>query len=286
MKVNTALVFTAIVAVGAMPAQGAILYSTPAASYSQNFDTLPTTPENASLGSSPTGWTDDNASPGAGNFSIVGFYLHHVTTQTEGGFSGKQRMRVGAGTANTGAFWSYGASGSPDRALSSLASNTTAAVADGGVQYIGARFTNNTGVNLANFTLEYFGEQWRDGGAATPVAQQLTFEWKVGAASLQDTGFTAASALDFVSPVFANTGSGAAVVGNTAGRVQKGPVTVNSIGWAPGTDLWIRWTDVNDSGNDHGLGIDDLTFSANVPEPTGLSLALLGFVVAGARRRT
>jgi len=285
MKVKVCLVFTAIVAVCAAPARAAILYSTPNANYLQNFDSLPSTPENVSLGASPIGWTDDNAAPGVGNFSIVGFYLYHVTAQAEGGFSGKQRMRIGAGTANTGAFMSNGVSGSTDRAFGSLASNTTAAVADGGVQYLGARLTNNTGVNLANFTLSYDGEQWRDGGAATPVAQQLVFEWKVAAANIQDTGFTAASGLNFSSPVFVNTGAGAAVVGNTAGLVAKGPTTVNGIGWAPGTDLWLRWTDANDSGNDHGLAIDSLVFSANVPEPSSLCLFAVAALVGLSRTR-
>src|SRR6266545_1264929 len=79
------------------PARGSIIYSTPGSTYSQNFDTLPITPENVSLGTSPIGWQNDNASPGAGNFSIVGWYLFHPASLSEGGFDGHQRMRIGAG---------------------------------------------------------------------------------------------------------------------------------------------------------------------------------------------
>jgi len=264
--------------------RAAVMYSTPGSTYTQDFDSLPNTPENVSLGASPAGWTDDNASPGVGNFSIVGWYLYHPTSQTEGGFSGRQRMRIGAGSANTGAFMSFGSSTSTERAMGALNSNTLAPANDNA--YIGARFTNSTGITLTEFTLSYSGEQWRDGGATNPVSQSLTFGYKItnGAANLQDTGFTGEAALNFTSPVFTNTGSGAAVNGNVAGKVAIGPVTVTGISWAPGDDLWIRWADLNDAGNDHGLAIDDLSFSA-IPEPASLTLvgmASLGLLI---RRR-
>jgi hypothetical protein len=48
--------------------------------------------------------------------------------------------------------------------------------------------------------------------------------------------------------------------------------------------LWIRWADTNDAGNDHGLAIDDLQFSASViPEPS--SCLLLGLAAVTLRRR-
>src|SRR3954454_2947815 len=87
-------------------ARAAILYSTAGSTYSQNFNSLPASPENASLGNTPAGWTDDNPSPAAGNFSIEGWYLFHPTSATEGGFSGHQRLRVGPGNSTTGAFMS------------------------------------------------------------------------------------------------------------------------------------------------------------------------------------
>src|SRR6476661_3303481 len=71
---------------GGDSAMAAVSYSAAGSTYSQNFDTLPNTPTNTTLGNSPTGWTDDNASPGAGNFSILGWYLYHTTSVTEGGF--------------------------------------------------------------------------------------------------------------------------------------------------------------------------------------------------------
>ena len=264
--------------------RAAIMYATPGSTYSQNFDSLPNAPENSSLGSSPVGWTDDNAAPGAGNFSIVGWYLFHPITQSEGGFSGNQRMRIGAGTATTGAFMSWGSSGSSERSLGMLSSNTMSA-ADA-KSYFGAHFTNNTGATLTEFTLAYTGEQWRDGGASPngSVAQSDTFDYSLDATSIADGAatFTNVTSLDFTSPIFGAT-SGTALNGNlAANRNTIGPVTVTGLSWLPGTDLWVRWADTNDSGNDHGLGIDDLSFSADasvVPEPA--SLTFLGVAVAG-----
>ena len=66
-------------------APAAVIYSTPGSFYSQNFNSLPITPQNATLGNSPIGWQNDIASPGAGNFSIVGWYLFHPASLAEGG---------------------------------------------------------------------------------------------------------------------------------------------------------------------------------------------------------
>jgi hypothetical protein len=279
LRTTIALAITLLIS-NANQTRAAIIYSTSGSTYSQNFDSLPNTPENSSLGTTANGigWTDDNASPPSGQFSIVGWYLFHPISQAEGGANGNQRMRIGAGTVNTGAFMSFGASGSTERALGAVNSNTLAAAGTGSAYY-GARLTNNTGQTLTEFTLSYNGEQWRDGGNSPAVAQSLTFGYMVGAANIQDPGFiTGETALNFNSPVFTNTGSGAAVNGNVAGRVAIGPKAVG-VNWAPGTDLWIRWADLNDTGNDHGLGIDDLNFSADVPEPS--SLMLLAAAVVG-----
>lgn len=290
MKPPLVLVAAALAALLVPTAEAAILYSTPGAAYTQNFDSLPITPSNASLGSTPLGWIDDSSAPPAGNFSIPGWYLYHPLVQTEGGANGNQRLRIGGGSTNTGAFWSYGAASTPERALGSLAANTLANASPATTNnsmYLGARFTNNTGVTLDNFTLSYVGEQWRDGGSATPNAQALTFEWKVAAANLQDAGFIAAAALDFTSPTFVNAGGGAAADGNTAAnQATIGPVAVGGLNWLPGQDLWIRWSDLNNAGNDHALAIDDLRFSADVvPEPAGFGMALLAGAGLLIRRR-
>jgi hypothetical protein len=81
-----------------------------------------------------------------------------------------------------------------------------------------------------------------------------------------------------------NIAGGAAVDGNNAGKVAGITATVTGINWQPGTDLWLRWDDVNNTGNDHGLAIDNLSFSA-IPEPSSLALAGLGLLGAALFRR-
>ena len=48
----------AVSALLATRAPAAVIYSVTNSVYAQNFDTLPITPENTSLGTSPTGWTN------------------------------------------------------------------------------------------------------------------------------------------------------------------------------------------------------------------------------------
>ena len=274
-----------IAACGLAPsARAAVIYSTPNSTYSQNFDTLPNTPENVSLGNSPIGWINDTSTPGASQFSILGWYLFHPASLTEGGADGHQRMRIGSGSANTGAFMSFGTSGSTERAMGSLVSGTTV-TAIPGQQYIGLRLTNSTGVTLDAFTLSYDGEEWRDGGNAVPVAKSLTVEWSTTATAVNDTpNFTAAGAgLDFTSPVNGTTASSG--FGNTTGKVSVGPTTITGINWANGTDLWIRWKDPRISGNNQGMAIDNVSFSADVPEPASAAAALIAAAALGVRRK-
>jgi hypothetical protein len=287
---TVAITASVLLLASSLSASGAIVYTVPDEIYFQNFDSLPNTPQNTSLGNTVdgVGWVDDSATPAANQFSIPGWYLYHPGILPEGGVNGHQRVRIGAGSANTGAFWSYGVSGSTDRALGSVGSNTLAPSPGSQEIYIGLRITNETGVILDQITVSYNGEQWRDGGAATPVAQTMRFGWSTTALSISDPSlqFTDAPGLTFTSPVFTNTGSGAAVDGNTAGLVPMTALTISGVNWLPGTDLWLRWTDINDAGNDHGLAIDDLNFWASaIPEPTVAAMLGLGTLGLARRRR-
>jgi hypothetical protein len=58
--------------------------------------------------------------------------------------------------------------------------------------------------------------------------------------------------------------------------------------WLPGETLWLRWVDLNNTGNDHGLAIDDFRLSVTaIPEPGTTALLLAGLAAVGlvARRR-
>jgi hypothetical protein len=163
-----------------------------------------------------------------------------------------------AGTNNTGGIHSYGTGTNTERALGSVGSNTTGDI------FYAFKLTNNSGGTITSIDVSYIGEQWRNGGNAS--AQQLDFQYQVGnAGTITDantpsTGWTDVNALDFVSPIVGATA--AALDGNAAAN-RTAKSSTFSVTVSPGQEVWLRFKDTNDAGNDHGLAIDDLSITAN-----------------------
>lgn len=175
--------------------------------------------------------------------------------------------RIGDGSSNSGGIYNFGASGSNDRALGGLASGGTL------TQAWGVCFTNDTGA-ATGVTVSYDGEQWRDGGNASLAAHSLSFSFttffdadslaaNVGATATGDstTGWQNVAALDFTSPVTAVEDAGA-VDGNTDGLVAISAL-LPGLSLADGESACVRWLDINDAGNDHGLAIDNLVITGD-----------------------
>ncbi|BAY79402.1 hypothetical protein NIES25_58870 (plasmid) [Nostoc linckia NIES-25] len=193
--------------------------------YSQNFNSL------LSSGTSIS-WVDDS--------TISGWY----TTRTS--------YNPGTGTNNTGGLYSFGNTAA-DRALGSVASGTT------GTIYYGLRLQNNTGSSITQLQVGYTGEQWRNGGNTSP--QQLKFSYQTGSTltSLTTGTWTPVTSLNFTSPIATTTT--AALNGNqSANRVVITPLTITlATPIANGEEIILRWEDTDDSNNDHGLAIDDVS---------------------------
>jgi hypothetical protein len=247
------------------PALAAISVTSPSFTYSQDFDSLPSaTATNA--------WANDSSLLGWSLFNSTGAAITSVV--------------AASGSANAGSFYSYGdALGNTERALGGLASGGTyfGSPASGAVAgYITVALVNNSGVALNGFSLNFNGEQWRNGGNAT--AQTMALQYGLGASFAAVSSWTAAGAgFNWTSPVATTTAG--TVDGNTAGRVAGVGGSV-STAWPLGETLWLRWVENNDVGNDHGLAIDDLRFSVSaVPEPQSWALCLAGVVAVAALAR-
>jgi len=245
-------------------AHGAVAYSVNGSTYLQDFNSLPTgATETAVVG----GWVDDTTLPG--------WYSNQTTL-----------FRIGQGGNTTGAQYSYGTLSSTERALGSLGGGSGTAgtgTTYNGLAY-GVAFVNTTGQTLTSITVTYTGEQWRNGGNAT--AHKLTFGYQtfasLAAGFITATGYTGNASLDFTGPIA--TATAAALDGNAAANRTAGITATIAVTWNPGDTLVLRWDDRNDAGNDHGLAIDDLSFTAT-PTPGSLALLGLGGLVASRRRR-
>ncbi|MGL4233636.1 MAG: Ig-like domain-containing protein, partial [Casimicrobium sp.] len=201
----------------------------------QNFDSLANAGTNVA-------WAD--------NTTIAGWYSTRAT------------YNAGTGSSNTGSLYSFGSAAAPtDRALGGVASGGTATF------YWAVRLVNNTGTAITSLDVSYTGEQWRDGGNATPAAQSLQVQYQVAAASTitdADTptaGWNAVSSLTFTSPTFTTTAG--AIDGNASANRANISATITGLNIAPGEEIWLRWVDGNDTGNDHGLAIDNLSITPN-----------------------
>lgn len=216
------------------PASGQISITATGASYSENFDGM------GSAGTSYLpGWTGIRYA-GSGT---IGAVLNPVVT---------------AGSATSGGVYNVGSSGLPDRALGTLASGTT-------VPRIGAQFVNNTGVTITTINLAGVMEQWRSGSNNT-VNEVNAFAYSFDATDLSTGSWTSVTGMDLVEKLTTTT-TAAAVDGNAAANKTNISATINGLNWANGSTMWIRWSDVDNTGSDAILAIDDLSISFNIVLP-------------------
>ncbi|WP_397595876.1 Ig-like domain-containing protein [Silanimonas sp.] len=202
--------------------------------YSQDFDTLSNVAGSTTNSALPAGW---------------------LISETGGGARDNEQYAVDTGASNTGDTFSYGAAGATERAIGSVRSGTL-------IASYGACFTNGTGSALTTLQIAYTGEQWRLGTAAR--SDRLDFQYSLDATSLTTGSWTDVDALDFTTPNTATTG---AKDGNAATNRTAISASIGSLSIANGASFCIRWIDVDASGADDGLAIDDFSITAGTPTP-------------------
>ena len=186
-------------------------------------------------------------------------------------------------TPNVGTVFNLGTAGSADRALGGYPRTTPS-----GDQVYQVGVVNNTGGALSSIQLSYWGEQWRQSQGTSSSGPELLRVLASSTSSID--GFTYFAGLDFLAPI-QTTAQGP--VGGLDGNLPANRVFVTgtiTFGTpvADGGTFYVRWHDWNDNGtSDHFLGIDDVSISSVVPEPTIASLLLMavGALVVGARVR-
>ncbi|WP_043795965.1 ExeM/NucH family extracellular endonuclease [Delftia sp. Cs1-4] len=217
--------------------------------YTQDFDTL------AASGAG-LAWANNSTLPG---WFLFNKSLASITSYV-----------AGNGASNTGSFYSLGLSA--DRALGGVASGGAyfGSPAQGAVAgWIALAVRNDTRGSVDGITLRFNGEQWRNGG--NTESQPMVLEYGMGATFADVPEWLPAGAnFNWQSPVA--TGTAAAVDGNVAGRVSNVGGDLRGLGWAPGATLWLRWVELNDVGNDHGLAIDDVSITLALPDTTAPTL--------------
>src|SRR5205807_8782911 len=153
---------------------------------------------------------------------------------------------------NAGSIYSFGAAAATERALGSIGSG-----GPGNLAY-GVRFMNDTSQTITNITVSYTGEQWRNGG--NTAVQTLAFSYFISNSPIltSDAGnvnsWVHVSTLDFNTPTVGATG--AALDGNGAANRQVfSSVPLTGVSVSPGQEIFLRWFDTNDAGNDHGVAV-------------------------------
>ena len=209
--------------------------------YSQNFDALASSGASGTL---PTGWAFEETNTNQNS-------LYTAAT----------------GSSATGDTYSFGSTGSTDRAFGTLLSGNLTPT-------IGASFTNSTGATIDAINISYTGEQWRYGGPTSRVglADRLDFQYSTTATALTVGSFTNVDPLDFVGLITAGTAG--PLDGNAGANRRTITATIAGLNIPNGATFWIRWSDFNVTGSDDGLAVDDFSLTPHTlaPVPTNPSV--------------
>ncbi|MCX6319658.1 MAG: T9SS type A sorting domain-containing protein [Bacteroidetes bacterium] len=212
-----------------------------ATNYSQDFNTL-----------TNGAWAD--------NTTLNGWYARTDATATIGTYG------ANTGTTTAGGLYAFGVTGTnppTERALGYASSNGFTGTAGSQKGYIGWRLKNNTGASINSITVTWTGEEWRKENNAAAHTLELYYQTGTTVTSLVTGTWTAAPSI-FTTPIVGATAPTALDGNAAANRVANISVTI-TVTIAAGDEIMLRWEDLNDSGNDHLMAIDDVSVNASAP---------------------
>lgn len=209
------------------------------------------TPLNLTGGSTATNFDGGSLDNGTGsllNTFPTGWGLEEL------GSNANSFYRAGTGSSNAGDARSFGMASSQERAFGGVASGSVEAM-------LGFAFRNGTGNTILSMNVSYTGEQWR-AGDTNPLVDSLLFEYSLDADSIGDMSATwvAVSALDFLSPNPTGGTSAGALDGNLTANKTNMNATI-TVTVPNGDTVRFRWRDINLSGSDDGLSVDDFSMT-------------------------
>lgn len=194
-------------------------------------------------------------------------------------------FRIGEGSHTGSGLYNFGAGNpavksknAPYRSLGSLndASNRS-------IMY-GVLIENNTGSQITALDIAYTGKVWRMGSSAMAV-DTLSFSYVVITSQttmhalrdrtkyLGDIRVRNATQLDFVTPSTITAkidGTVAAKIDGDASDNQSRISATLPVSIQPGDVVLLRWNDVDESGADQALAIDDVSIHAVTPDEQAL----------------
>jgi len=233
-----------------------VSYGTAGVAHTEDFSTI----------DSATG----TGKPWSDNATLSGWYLHGSNSGIPTSYAAQWQSGISSSifyvTKNTDDF------------NISLGARTGSGI--GNASY-GLRLTNTTGAGVGSFNLSFTASQFHK----TTAGQILRLSYSTDATALTNGTWTDVLSLDYTAPY--TTGNASVTAAEEISSRSSLSVAGQSLTWANGSDLWLRWTSYRDdpgssyTGASAVLSIDDISFTGvAVPEPSTYALAI-GVLVLG-----
>jgi predicted extracellular nuclease len=127
-------------------------------------------------------------------------------------------------------------------------------------------------VTITSLDVAYTGEQWRFGGVHSSVADRLDFQYSTNATDLSTGTYLDANTTRFQPACDSRTAG--ALDGNAAANRTAISSTIAGLSIANGATFFIRFNDVDATGADDGLSVDDFSITPQTaPVTPNLSIS-------------